>query len=318
MHALVPSQSNRASETCKVWDRVCNKKIQWRCFQASLKKLYKYVEPCLHLVCLSVATENQLWICQMWSETMVWVPQILLSTSSALIGWQNLLGSHWSAVRVQATTLLFFAVWSTAHHAWTQCKSALWLVADETDATLQQVRPLGDSRETLGRLLRWKNIASGWRTFARRSASEQWGASKENFFYGFSSSALVPGLKTLCQRYQIDTTYQSLFLSWLGISFKFMCWPFDRTPTQKKIQFAMEGFSQHAPPWPLTQNLFQRCFQSSGKDQKATGEFDDLADFDGDCAVGKGQEATLLVSLCILVVLLMRSIEKHKVYYECF
>ena len=49
MHALVPSQSNRASETCKVWDRVCKKKNQWRCFQASLKKLYKYVEPCLRL-----------------------------------------------------------------------------------------------------------------------------------------------------------------------------------------------------------------------------------------------------------------------------
>ena len=49
MHALVPSQSNRASETCKVWDRVCNKNNQWRCFQASLKKLYKYVEPCLRL-----------------------------------------------------------------------------------------------------------------------------------------------------------------------------------------------------------------------------------------------------------------------------
>ena len=49
MHALVPSQSNRASETCKVWDRVCNKKNQWRCFQASLKKLYKYVELCLRL-----------------------------------------------------------------------------------------------------------------------------------------------------------------------------------------------------------------------------------------------------------------------------
>ena len=93
----------------------------------------------------SVATENQLWICQMWSEAMVWVPQILLSTSSALIGWQNLLGSHWSAVRVQATTLLFFAVWSRAQHACTECKSALWILADETDATLQQVRPLGDS-----------------------------------------------------------------------------------------------------------------------------------------------------------------------------
>ena len=49
MHALVPSQSNRASESCKVWDRVCNKKNQWRCFQASLKKLFKYVEPCLRL-----------------------------------------------------------------------------------------------------------------------------------------------------------------------------------------------------------------------------------------------------------------------------
>ena len=49
MHALVPSQSNRASESCKVWDRVCNKKNQWRCFQASLKKLFKYVDPCLRL-----------------------------------------------------------------------------------------------------------------------------------------------------------------------------------------------------------------------------------------------------------------------------
>jgi len=38
----------------------------------------------------------------------------------------------------------------------------------------------------------------------------------------------------------------------------------------------------------------KRCFQSSGKDQK---ESEDLADFDGDCAVGKGQEATLLASL---------------------
>ena len=178
MHALVPGQSNRASETCKVCDKT--KRISDVVSKQAWRSCTSMWSPAS--VCPSVATENQLWICQMWSETMVWVPQILLSTSSALIGWQNLLGSHWSAVRVQATTLLFFAVWSTAHHAWTQCKSALWLVADETDATLQQVRPLGDSRETLGRLLRWKNIASGWRTFARRSASEQWGASKENFF----------------------------------------------------------------------------------------------------------------------------------------
>ena len=70
----------------------------------------------------------------------------------------------------------------------------------------------------------------------------------------------------------------------------------------------IKGFSQHPPPWPVTQNLFQRCFQSSVKDQKSTGESEDLAEFDGDCAVGKGQEATLLVSLCILVALLMRSI----------
>ena len=75
---------------------------------------------------------------------------------------------------------------------------------------------------------------------------------------------------------------------------------------------SIEGFSQNPPPSPLTQILFQRCFQSSGKDQKATGESEDLADFDGDCAVGKGQEATLLVRLCILVALLMRSMKNIK------
>ena len=62
-----------------------------------------------------------------------------------------------------------------------------------------------------------------------------------------TSSKASPHL-LLCQGWRpcvkgiklILPTYQSLFLSWLGISFKFMCWPFDRTPTQKKIQFAME------------------------------------------------------------------------------
>ena len=41
----------------------------------------------------------------------------------------------------------------------------------------------------------------------------------------------------------------------------------------------------------------QRCFQSSGDGNPAV-EQGDLSDFDGDCAVGKGQEeATLLASL---------------------
>ena len=52
------------------------------------------------------ATENQLWICQTWSEFRVRVRQILLSTSSPLIGPSKSLLSHWSDVRLQATTVL--------------------------------------------------------------------------------------------------------------------------------------------------------------------------------------------------------------------
>ena len=46
----------------------------------------------------------------------------------------------------------------------------------------------------------------------------------------------------------------------------------------------------------INPNFLQRCFQSSGDGNPAV-EQDDLSDFDGDCAVGKGQEATLLASL---------------------
>ena len=58
---------------------------------------------CKWAVC---ATENQLWICQTWSEFRVRVRQILLSTSSPLIGPSKSLLSHWSDVRLQATTVL--------------------------------------------------------------------------------------------------------------------------------------------------------------------------------------------------------------------